>query len=125
MQGPIRVTSALKLFCKNFHSNTRWPKGSNAKDAVVCIPENETAGQSVAVLNAKYGYPIYHHRWRLLLNEAKSRQVLQQLNEDKTFAIHLWHSLSKKNFEYITSRDSPYAKIISHHCPIIYKKCYL
>ena len=125
MQGPIRVTSALMLFCKNINSNTRWPKGSSAKDAVVCIPKNSTTSQSLAVLNSKYGYPIHHHRWRLLLNEAKSKQVLQQLSEDKTFAIHLWHAMSKDNFDYITSPHSSYAKIISRHCPRIYKKCYL
>ena len=124
MQGPIRLTSALKLFCKNISSNIRWPKGSDTKDSVVCIPKNETTGQGLSILNSKYGYPIHHHRWRLLLNEAKSKQVLRQFSEDKTFAVHLWHYLSENNFEHLSSPHSPYAEIISRNCPEIYKECY-
>ena len=124
-QGPTRVTSVLELFCKNFNSITKWPNGSSAKDAVVCIPKNETTKQSVAVLNSKYAYPFKVNRWRQqLLSEAKCRQSLHQLKEDKTFAIHLWNNITKGNFENITSPHSAYAAIVSRHCQITSKESY-
>ena len=124
MQGPTRVTAALRLFCKNINSRTSWPDGKNAKDAIDCIPRNGRTDQGLTVLNSKYGYPIHYTNWGLLLNEGRARQVLQQLRKDKTFALHVWHYLSKKHFEHITSPHTPYAQIISRHCPKIYKECY-
>ena len=125
-QGPTRLTSVLEIFCKNFDYLTKWPNGGSAKDVVECIPNNKTTEQfSVAILNSKYAYPIKHWNWeQLLLSEAKSKQVLHRLKEDKTFAVHLWHNGSKGRLENITSQHSPYAEIMSRHCPMTFKKCY-
>ena len=118
--GPTRLTSALRLFCKNINSNTSFPYGSSAEDALVCIPKNETTEQNITVLNDKYAYPMHWTNWKWFLNEEESTQVLRKLNKDKPFAVHLWNYVSKPNYEYITSLRSPYAKVISRHCPIIY-----
>ena len=124
MQGPVRLTDSLRLFCKNFNYFTKWPSRSSEKDAVTCLPKNATTAQGIAVLNPRYGYPIHHHKWKILLNDAKSSQLLRRFSEDKTFAIHLWHLLSKGEFEYLTSPQSPYAAITSLHCPSTHKNCY-
>ena len=125
MQGPIRVTSVVKLFCKNINANTKWLHGKHADDAVDCIPSNATRGQNLAILNSKYGYPTNWLTWKQLLVENAARQVLKKLISGETFAIHLCHHASKETFDYIPSLHSPYAEIISHHCPRIYDTCYV
>ena len=124
MNGPERVTSVMRLFCININMNTKWPHGKNADNAVECIPSNAARGQNLTILNSKYGYPTNYLTWTLLLDETAARQVLQQLISEETFAIHLCHHASKETFDYITYPHSPYAEIISHHCPRIYDTCY-
>ena len=125
-QGPSRLTSVLELFCNNFFYYTRWPNGSSAKDSIECDPKNKTTEQFVlAILNSRYAYPVIHsRREQLLFSESKTKQVLSQLKEDKSFAIHLWNHGSKGRLEKITSLHTPYAEIISRHCPITFKTCY-
>ena len=118
-QGPQRLTSALKIFCRTFNSRTTWPYGSNAKDAEVCIPKNGKVGQGLSVVNARYGYPVHYSKWNWLLDDSKSIEVLRRLSVDKVFAIHLWNAQSKGKFKHIPSPNSAYAKIASRHCPII------
>ena len=120
-QGPQRLTSALKIYCKTFNSHTTWPYGSNAQDAEVCIPKFGAAGQGLSVLNSRYGYPVHYTKWNWLLDDTKSKKVLQWLGVNKVFAIHLWNGQSKGKFKHIPSPSSAYAAIASRHCPTISK----
>ena len=119
-QGPTRLTSALKIFCKAFNNRTIWPHGVTDKDEEICIPKNFTVGQTLSVVNSRYGYPVHYTQWQRLLDDTKSNEVLQRLDVNKAFAIHLWNFMSHGKYKHIPSPSSAYAEIASRHCPITY-----
>ena len=122
--GPTRVSSAFRLYCKNIFKNTSFPATAEMENFKRCIAVNGTSREGVSILNSKFGYPLHWKNWEALLNPNQSVEIFKLLEANKTFALHLWSKITKGNFEHKQLPDSPYAQVFSVNCPLMYAKIF-